>query len=542
MKFVHLLKTKTFCAAIATLLLAFTPLAAKKASDSASKFKDTIHKQQQAEHVLSRLSFGARPGDLQTVQKLGIKKWIDQQLNPQSIAENPALESIIAKMPTLVLSPEALALNYPPPQVLTAVAMGRMKMPEDPQLKEVYERLSQRYKARIERKKTKNEEEDEAAQKGIEDRLRRRVGAMTTEERSEALRKLAPQQAVASELTEAKIYRAVLSERQLNEVLADFWFNHFNVYLDKGADKWLTTAYERDAIRPHVLGRFSDMVRATAQNPAMLFYLDNWTSIAPAAGEKLRRIAPKARARGINENYARELMELHSLGVDGGYTQKDVQEVARCFTGWTIEEPNRGGKFRFAERAHDKGEKVVLGVTIPAGGGIEDGLKVIEVLSAHPSTAKFISRKLAQRFVADEPPQALTDRMAKTYQQTSGDLKAVMKTMLESQEFMSAGAYKSKMKSPLEMVAGALRATGATLTNAMPAAQAIAQMGQPLYRKQEPTGYSNNGEEWLNSAGLLARINFSVALSENKLQGIRIDKDKFSTMAKNMGAPEWQRR
>jgi len=537
-----ILKTKAFYATLAALVLTLVPLAAKKASDAASKYKEKLNKQQQLEHALSRLSFGARPGDLEAVQKLGLKKWIEQQLNPQSISENPALESTLAQMPTLALSTEALVLNYPTPQVLTAVATGRMKMPEDPQLKEVYERLSQRYKNRIERKKTKGEEEEEAAQKGINDRLRRRVGAMTTEERSLALRKLAPQQAVASELTEAKIYRAVLSERQLNEVLADFWFNHFNIYLDKGADKWLTTAYERDAIRPHVLGRFSDMVRATAQSPAMLFYLDNWTSVAPEAGEKIRRVAPKARARGLNENYARELMELHTLGVDGGYTQKDVQEVARCFTGWTIEEPNRGGKFRFAERVHDKGEKVVLGITIPAGGGIEDGLKVIEILSSHPSTAKFISRKLAQRFVADEPPQALIDRMATTYQKTSGDLKAVMKTMLASPEFMSAGSYKSKMKSPLEMVAGALRATGATLTNAMPAAQAIAQMGQPLYRKQEPTGYSNNGEEWLNSAGLLARINFSLALSENKLQGIRIDKDSFSTIARDMGAPEWQRR
>ncbi len=536
MKTKKTLKTKALRVTVAILLLALTPLAAKKASDAASKFKEKLNKQEQTEHVLSRLSFGTRPGDMEAVQKLGLKKWIDQQLNPQSIPENPALEATLAKMPSLAMSTEALVLNYPTPQVLTAVAIGRMKMPEDPQLKDTYERLSQRYKARIERKKTKDEEEEEAARKGIEDRLRRRVGAMSTEERSEALRKLAPQQAVASELTEAKIYRAVQSERQLNEVLADFWFNHFNVFLDKGADKWLTTAYERDAIRPHVLGRFSDMVRATAQSPAMLFYLDNWTSVAPAA------VRARARTRGINENYARELMELHTLGVDGGYSQKDVQEVARCFTGWTIDEPNRGGKFRFAERVHDKGEKVVLGVTIPAGGGIEDGLKVIEILSAHPSTAKFISRKLAQRFVADEPPAALIDRMANTYQKTSGDLKAVMKTMIESREFMSAGAYKSKMKSPLEMVAGALRATGATLTNTLPAAQAIAQMGQPLYRKQEPTGYSNNGEEWLNSAGLLARINFSVALSENKLQGIRIDKDRYSTIAKNMGAPEWQRR
>ena len=536
------LKTKIFGLAIAGLLVALGPLAAKKAVDSATKFREKLNKQQQVEHALNRLSFGAKPGDVEAVSKLGVKKWIERQLNPASIVENPTLEAKLAAMGTLKLSTQELVTRYPTPQVLAAVSKGRMSLPEDPELRDIYERLSERYKSRIERKKTKGEDEEIAAKKGIEDRRRRRVGAMTTEARSEALRKTAPQQAVAGELTEAKIYRALLSERQLDEVLADFWFNHFNVYLDKGADKWLTTAYERDAIRPFVLGHFKDMVRATAESPAMLFYLDNWTSVSNVAGDKIKRVAPKARARGLNENYARELMELHTLGVEGGYTQKDVQEVARCFTGWTIEEPNRGGKFRFAERVHDKGEKTVLGVTIPAGGGVEDGLKVIEILSSHPSTAKFISRKLAQRFVADEPPQALVDRMAASFMKSNGDLKVVMRTMLSSQEFFSAGAYRAKMKSPLEMVAGALRATGASMDNALPAAQAIANMGQPLYRKSDPTGYSNNGEEWLSSAGLLARINFAVALSGNKLGGIKIDQDRYAEQAKNTGAPEWQRR
>lgn len=522
------------CMALAVALL---PLGV----NAAAKFKQKLSKDQQVEHVLSRLSFGARPGDAERVAKIGVGKWIEQQLNPETIPESSALEARLALMPTLKLSTEELALRYPTPQMLVAVAMGRAKMPEDPELRATYERLSERYKARIDRKKDKkeNEEEEEIAKKGIEDRLKRRIGAMTTEQRAEALRRIAPQQAVAAELTEAKLYRAVLSERQLNEVLVDFWFNHFNVFLDKGADKWLTTSYERDAIRPYVLGKFGDMVKATAKSPAMLFYLDNWTSIAE---DKRKRGPGKGKARGLNENYSRELMELHTLGVDGGYTQKDVQEVARCFTGWTIEEPNRGGQFRFVGMVHDQGEKTVLGVKIPAGGGIEDGMKVIEILIAHPSTAKFVSRKLAQRFVADEPPQELVDRMAATYSKSGGDLKAVMRTMLESREFLSAGAYKAKMKSPLEMVAGALRATGATLTNTMPAAQAIATMGQPLYRKVEPTGYSNNGEEWLNSAGLLVRINFAVSLSENKMAGVKIDAERYSAMAKNMGAPEWQRR
>ncbi len=536
------LRVKTLAAAAVVMAVALGPLAAKKVASDAAKFRQKLAGDKQIEQALSRMTFGARPGDAAAVKKQGLKKWIESQLNPTSISENPELEAKLTKMGTLGLSTEELALKYPTPQVLTAVAMGRMPMPEDPDLREVYERLSERYKARIERKKTKGEEDEEEVKKANEDRIRRRIGTMTTEERSEALRKLAPQQAVAGEITEAKIYRAVMSERQLSEVLADFWFNHFNIYIDKGADKWLTTAYERDAIRPYVLGNFKDMVKATAQSPAMLFYLDNWQSVSEAPADRTRRAAPKARARGLNENYARELMELHTLGVDGGYTQKDVQEVARCFTGWSIDDPNRGGKFKFNERVHDKGEKVVLGVTIPAGGGMEDGLKVIDILAAHPSTAKFLSRKLAQRFVADEPPVALVARMAATFTKTNGDLKAVMRTMLTSQEFFSAGAFHAKMKSPLEMVAGALRATGATVTSAIPASQAIANMGQPLYRKQEPTGYSNNGEEWVNSAGLLARMNFAIALSENKINGVKIDKDKYATTAKSMGAPEWQRR
>ena len=545
MNFSMLLRTKTLTVAAALLALSLSPLAAKKVTkvvSYAAKFREKLNKDKQIEQALSRLTFGARPGDSADVKKRGLKKWIERQLNPSSIPENAALEAKLAKMETLSLSTEALALKYPTPQVLTAVATGKMQMPEDPTLRETYERLSERYKARIERKKSKGEEDEEVAKKATEDRVRRRIGTMTTEERSEALRKLAPQQAVAGELTEAKIYRAVMSERQLSEVLADFWFNHFNVYIDKGADKWLTTAYERDAIRPNVLGNFKEMVKATAQSPAMLFYLDNWTSVSEAPADQVKRKAPKARARGLNENYARELMELHTLGVDGGYTQKDVQEVARCFTGWSIDEPNRGGKFHFIERVHDKGEKRVLGVTIPAGGGIEDGLKVIDILASHPSTAKFLSRKLAQRFVADEPPPALVSRMAAAYLKSDGDLKVVMRTMLTSPEFFSAGAYHAKMKSPLEMVAGALRATGAEITNAVPASQAIANMGQPLYLKVEPTGYSNNGEEWVNSAGLLARMNFAVALSENKVNGLKIDKDRYAATAKSVGGPEWQRR
>ncbi len=522
---------------IPLLALTLTVWAAAKTATDAARFRKKLDQSKQAEHLLSRATFGIRPGDVDAARKLGLKKWLDQQLNPQSIPENPALLSTLAAMPTLALSTERLAIEYPTPQMITAVALGRTALPTDPELRATYERLAARYKARIDRKKGDNDQPQEAPvdRSELEERLRRRGAQLSTAERSDLLRKFAPQQAVASELTESRIYRAVMSEHQLEEVLTDFWFNHFNVYLDKGADRWLTTSYERDAIRPHVLAKFKDLLSATAHHPAMLFYLDNWQSVAPNGPQR-------PRARGINENYARELMELHTLGVDGGYTQKDVQEVARCFTGWTIAEPNRGGQFRFAPRTHDDGEKVVLGVTIPAGGGIKDGEKVLDILSRHPSTARYIATRLAQRFVADNPPPSLIDQMASTFTRTDGDLKAVVRTMFESREFMSEGAFHAKIKSPLEMVAGALRATGATISSAMSASQAIAQMGQPLYRKQEPTGYSNSGEDWLNSAGLLARMNFAIALSENKLPGVTIDKDRYAAVARSMGAPEWQRR
>jgi uncharacterized protein (DUF1800 family) len=353
-----------------------------------------------------------------------------------------------------------------------------------------------------------------------------------------------PQQIIARDLMEGKLLRAVYSDRQLEEVLTDFWFNHFNVFLDKGADRYLVTEYEREAIRPHVLGKFKDLLTATAKSPAMLFYLDNWQSVGPNAPQGR---GPGGGARGLNENYGRELLELHTLGVDGGYTQKDVTEAARCFTGWTIFQPQRVGTFVFNARAHDRGEKTVLGVTIPAGGGMEDGEKVLDIVAHHPATAHFISRKLAMRFVADDPPEALVGRMAATFTKTDGDLRAVMKTMLESKEFFSQAAYQSKMKSPLEVVASAARAVNAEIDFAFPLANQVAQLGEPLYRKQEPTGYSNNSQEWLNSAGLMARMNFALQLADNKVPGVKVDASKFARpddpiAGIALGSPEFQKR
>ena len=324
---------------------------------------------------------------------------------------------------------------------------------------------------------------------------------------------------VAYDLNDGKFYRALYSNRQLQEELVDFWYNHFNVFLDKGADRFLVPSYEREAIRPHVLGKFRDLLESTANSPAMMFYLDNWESVKP---DETRRPNGKKPTRGLNENYARELMELHTMGVDGGYTQQDIIEVARCFTGWTLR-PARGGGFDYNDKVHDKGKKTVLGVTIPAGGGKEDGEKVLDILAAHPSTARFISKELAQRFVADDPPPALIDRMARIFLSTDGDIRAVMATMLSSPEFLSEGAFHAKVKTPFEMMVSSLRATGAQVDYVFPLAQQIAQLGEPLYRKLEPTGYSSVNAEWVSSSALLARMNFALSLGQNHVAGIKVD-------------------
>ncbi|MEK7833023.1 MAG: DUF1800 domain-containing protein, partial [Acidobacteriota bacterium] len=306
------------------------------------------------------------------------------------------------------------------------------------------------------------------------------------------------------ELQQAKLLRAVFSERQLQEVMVDFWFNHFNVFAGKDNERLMLTIYERDVIRPNALGKFKELLTAVAQSPAMMVYLDNFLSQMeqpppPPRYDADGNLLPPPRRPGLNENYARELMELHTLGVDGGYTQKDVQEVARCLTGWTVgQQPNQ--MFIFRPRSHDKGEKLVLGKRIAAGGGIEDGLRVLDLLAKHPSTAKFISFKLAQRFVADEPPASLVERAAEVFTKTDGDIRQVVRAILTSPEFYSAKYYRNKIKSPLELAASAIRATGAATDAAAPLVQTVARMGEPLYQCQPPTGYSEDSSRWLSIA------------------------------------------
>ena len=550
---------KTLAFALFFCALALPARTARKAAADFSEFKKKLSTDDQVIHALDRLTFGPRPGDVEMVRKMGVKKWIELQLHPERIRENPELAEKLAPLQSLRMTQAQTVAAYPSPQLVRAVAMGVEKPPDDPIARAAVERLVQRFdikrgqqangpmqpavplpqlltrpEMRTLRNGTPRQKYDLLASIP-EDQIDDVIIAMPPQLRNQLMpfaspvvrRKLLlanqPQQLVFYDLAEAKLYRAILSNRQLEEELADFWFNHFNVNFDKGADRFLVPTYERDAIRPHVLGKFRDLLEATATSPAMMFYLDNWQSVAP---ERVRQ-NPRAARRGLNENYARELMELHTLGVDGGYTQQDVTEVARCFTGWTIRNPRQGGDFFYNDRLHDKGEKVVLGVTIPAGGGRDDGEKVLDILANSPATARHISQELAQRFVADNPPPELIDRMAKTFAKTHGDLREVMRTMLESKEFFSAGAYRAKVKTPLEVIASAVRATGAEVDYAFPLAQRVGQLGEPLYRKIEPTGYSNANAEWVSSASLLGRMNFALALAQNHFPGVKVDASRF---------------
>lgn len=544
-------------------VFAFVTALSLAAGREAPQFFAPLSSDQKIAHALNRLTFGPRPGDADEVRKLGLKRWIDLQLHPDRIAENPVLATKLAPLDTLRMTPLELAWRYPPLQLIKDMVDGKIPYPKDPQALAMIDPAVRRIKNNQgkdadEKPTLENagltEEQQLILRKGAPAEKLKVFDGLLDEQQDEVLeatpmgvrislfsvappdlrRRIqkagGPQFVINQDLMEAKLLRAIYSNRQLEEVLTDFWYNHFNVFLDKGADRYLVGSYERDVIRPHVLGKFHDLLLATAESPAMLFYLDNVESVDPRAAAMMqarRRAQPARPVRGLNENYARELMELHTLGVDGGYTQRDVTEVARCFTGWSIKAPREGATFVFRERLHDNGAKVVLGHRIPPGGGIEDGLKVLDILAHHPSTARFISRKLAMRFVADDPPPSLVARMASTFREKDGDLRAVMQTMLASPEFWSQGAYRAKLKSPLEMVASSVRALGADVDFSFALSQQLVQLGEPLYRKREPTGYTNAGQDWMNSASLLARMNFAIALASNRIPGVKVDPARF---------------
>ena len=421
---------------------------------------------------LGRVTFGIDTATVARYRLLGREKYLDEQLHPPR-TPSQALDAAIAALPVTQQTAQArLAANRLEQQRINTLP---------------------------------NEDDKQAARNALNQ---------------------AANQAIY-ETAKRQLMRALDSPSQLREQMTWFWMNHFSVFSGKANVRWTVAEYE-EQVRAHALGRFSDLVMATATSPAMLEYLDNAQS---AVGR-------------INENYARELMELHTLGVDGGYTQKDVTEVARCFTGWTIDKPRAGGSFIFRPALHDLGPKVVLGHAIKAGGDQSDGERVLDILAKHPSTARFIASKLVRRFVSDTPPQALVDRATKRFRDTDGDLREVMRTILTSPEFLSPDAVNAKMKTPFEFVASALRATGADVQDALPLVRTMQQLGMPLYQCQPPTGYKDTADAWVNTGALVDRMNFAVRLSSRRLPGVTAvaSGEAPDDLALKLGGPDFQRR
>jgi uncharacterized protein (DUF1800 family) len=483
-------------------------------------------------HALNRLGYGPRPGDVERVRQMGLEKWIDQQLHPESI-DDSALDQRLEKYPTLKESAHQLLDQYPPP------AQAAKKEGET---KEQYkqELVEKRREAISQMAETGNDNMDKA---------------------QEQLTKMVGPNRIVAELSMAKIDRAVYSQRQLEAVMEDFWFNHFNVFANKGADRWMLTDYVRDTIRPHTMGKFQDLLLATAKSPAMLFFLDNWQSVDPVAFKEHQQEVAMRRARyqgifgggfapmpgefpnpnangnvpgaqgqqaaqqqdrGLNENYGREVMELHTVGVDTPYTQDDVIAMARCLTGWTVREPRRDPEFLFRPEFHAEGKKIVMGHTFNYGGE-KDGEEALKMLANDPHTAHFISMELARHFVSDVPPPALVDRMTRAFEANGGDIRGVLRAMIYSPEFWSKEAYRAKVKTPFELVASTARALNADVEISLPLAQWVGRMGEPLFLCQPPTGYSDKATTWVNTGALLNRLNFALAFSSGRLAGTSVD-------------------
>ena len=484
-------------------------------------------------HALDRLAYGPRPGDVEHIRKIGLEKWVNQQLGPASI-DDSALDERLSSYSTLSMTPEQLLAKYPE-QNQVIKREGITKEEYEQQMKE------KQRAAVAEVKMTGNDNFDRANQQ---------------------VAKLQGPGRMLAELSMAKVDRAVYSQRQLEAVMEDFWFNHFNIFGGKGDDRWLMTYYVRDTIRPHTMGKFQDLLIATAKSPAMLFYLDNWLSADPAAFQKwqqqrnggrnaryqgafqsgmpptpgtfpgptmdpnsqqaqMRKQQQAKQERGLNENYGREVMELHTVGVDAGYTQQDVIAMANCLTGWSIREPRKDPEFVFKPEFHAEGKKVVMGHTFDYG-GMKDGEEALKMLASDPHTAKFISTKLARHFVSDNPPPALIDRMAKNYESTGGDIRSLLKTMIYSPEFWSKDAYRAKVKTPFELVASTARALGADVQVTLPLSQWVGRMGEPLFQCQPPTGYSDKAETWVNTGALLNRLNFATSFASDHMPGAEV--------------------
>ena len=487
--------------------------------------------------ALNRLAYGPTPGEVDRIKQMGLAKWIDRQLNPSSM-DDSALQSRLSSYAVLRMSTRQLLARFVPLQ--------QQAKREGIPLSQLEQQRRQEIQQQIAALRQSGDFTPAAAQQI-------RIGGTPQE--------------ILAQLSAAKLLRAVYDPRQLYERLANFWFNHFNVYARKGPDLWYLAAYERETIRPHAMGYFETLLQATAKSPAMLFYLDNWLSVDPTLYARMRQrilqrreqmallrscgiylplatpaqilrcqaraerhprrlaaqdaaIARKIPDRGLNENYGRELIELHLLGVH--YTQSDVIQMSNIFTGWTIRQPRLDPEFFFNARLHTPGPKTVLGYRIDAG-GIRDGEQILHDLAGDPRTAHFLCRELARHFVMDHPPASLVRRMESVYLKSHGDIRQVVRAMIDSPEFWSRAAFDARVKTPFDLVASALRATGADVQNALPLLGWIGRMGEPLYLCVQPNGYSETASTWVSTGNLLDRMNFAIALATNHVSGTQVD-------------------
>ena len=545
---------------------------------------------ERAQQFLNRFTFGAEPGDVDKVLGQSPAQWFEDQLKPESIKDD-ALNKRLADLPTLNMQPDQALTTFPDRATIQAVGDGKRPYPSDPNLVAMYEVQVYKLKKDIDSKKigpdgkavspqptdselAEQKKQDQATAARVAGELfalprNQRMAALIKlpvpdrvaftsyvmgEQRGLLLSEFSPREReifnamasnigssyqIASELSQAKLLRAILSQRQLQEVMTDFWFNHFNVFIGKDSDQWYTTSYERDVIRKHALGKFRDLLLATATSPAMMIYLDNWQSIGPdSLANGVNPTNPKSKKgnRGLNENYGRELMELHTVGVDGGYSQADVTALSSILTGWTVDRPNQGGPFLFDAKRHEPGSKQWMQRTIPeevrtdgvvqeadSTKGMAEGIEALNVLAASPKTAHFISYKLAQRFVADVPPSSLVDRMSATYIASDGDIKAVLRTVVQSPEFNSRRYFRNKVKTPTEFVASAFRSTATDPANPGTLVQTLKAMGMPPYYAFPPTGYHITADQWMSSSALVDRLNFAYALTSGKFANQKFD-------------------
>ena len=564
-----------------------------------------LTERERALQLLDRFTFGERPGDVEHVLAVGSDKWLAQQLSPDSI-NDAVCDKRLQQYPTLTMTAAQALSVFPDRQQVYAVADGRVPYPTDPLMNAVFEVQVTKWNGERDQKKAdgsgaprpKPTDAEKAAKKQadqatatrlfaeliampknqrmnaivampVEDRIALTSGNLVGDQRNLLFNDFTPREReafqamgaqvsasgnIGNELAQARVLRDILTERQLQEVMTDFWFNHFNVFIAKDSDQWYTTGYERDVIRRHALGSFHDLLLATAESPAMMVYLDNWLSIGPdsqANGVNPANPNSKKGNKGLNENYGREVMELHTVGVNGGYTQADVTALAAILTGWGVDRPGQGGGFAFDPKRHEPGPKVWFGYTIDDQGNatklagtkpaitfgpsnvaatpdsIKQGLTALSILAASPQTAHFISYLLAQRFVADVPPPALVDRLTKVYLSSNGDIRTILRALIASPEFNSKQYFRNKVKTPMEFVASAFRATATDPQNPGALVNTLRQMGMELYHALPPTGYYLTADQWMNSVALVDRLNFAYQLTTNHFANQKFDAPKL---------------